>query len=83
MDRLEAFAVAQRGVQVAVGLLRRLREHSKMSEDYGEHYYAMQQEAVEGLFRCAGADAALSLSVSFTKMLASKMRSERLAIKDT
>jgi len=54
--------------EVAMSLLRRLREHSKMSEEYGEHFYAMQQEAVEGLFRCAGSEAALSLSLAFTKL---------------
>jgi len=54
--------------EVAMSLLRRLREHSKMSEEYGEHFYAMQQEAIEGLFRCAGPEAALSLSLAFTKL---------------
>ncbi|CAJ1400066.1 unnamed protein product [Effrenium voratum] len=54
--------------EVAQNLLRRLREQSKSAEEFGEHFYAMQQEAIEGLFRCAGAEAALSLSLAFVKL---------------
>jgi len=54
--------------EVAMNLLRRLREQSRLSEELALQFFEMQQEAVEGLFRCSGPEAALGLSSSFVKL---------------
>eukprot|EP00930_Biecheleria_cincta_P045528 TRINITY_DN31371_c0_g1_i2.p1 TRINITY_DN31371_c0_g1~~TRINITY_DN31371_c0_g1_i2.p1 ORF type:complete len:1003 (+),score=228.89 TRINITY_DN31371_c0_g1_i2:109-3117(+) len=53
---------------IAVNLMRRLRDQSKFSEDLAVQYYAMQHEAIEGVFRCSGVKAAISLSMTFTRL---------------
>jgi len=53
--------------EVAVSLLKRHREEARQSEESGEHFYSLQQQAIEALFRCSGADAAASLSLALVK----------------
>lgn len=54
--------------EVAINLMRRLRQQSEFSEDLAVQYFAMQHEAIEGVFRCSGVDAATELSKTFTRL---------------
>jgi len=61
--------------EVALNLLRRLKEQTQReySEDCAIQYFAMQHEAIESVFRCSGVEAAMSLSLTFTRVWGIKM----------
>eukprot|EP00439_Symbiodinium_sp_Y106_P002933 s970_g1.t1 len=51
----------------AAALLRRHKESAKLSEEFAEFFFSVQQEAIESLFRCSGTEAAISLSLSLVR----------------
>mmetsp|Transcript_41328 Transcript_41328/g.96435 ORF Transcript_41328/g.96435 Transcript_41328/m.96435 type:complete len:1137 (+) Transcript_41328:44-3454(+) len=53
--------------EAAAALLRRHKESAKLSEEFAEFFFSVQQEAIESLFRCSGTEAAISLSLSLVR----------------
>lgn len=59
--------------EVALGLLKRLRELARTNEEFAIQFYRMQEEAISGLFECAGLEAAQALSSVFTRQWGPRM----------
>jgi len=58
---------------VAQKLLQRLRDHARLSDEFGVRYYQMQHEAVVGTFKSIGLAAAQCLNAEFIKMWGIRM----------
>merc|ERR1719253_1768847 len=59
--------------EVALALLKRLRELARTNEEFAVQFYRMQEEAISGLFECAGLEAAQALSSVFTRQWGPRM----------
>jgi len=59
--------------EVALGLLKRLRDVARTNEEFAIQFYRMQEEAISGLFECAGLEAAQALSSVFVKQWGPRM----------
>jgi len=53
--------------QVALRLFRRLRDEAKNTDDSAILYFRVQEQTIVGLFECSGLDAALAISMEFTR----------------
>merc|ERR1711879_147878 len=53
--------------EVALSLLRRIREHARESDEFGVLYFQMQYQAIASLYECSGSVAACALCRQFIR----------------